>query len=189
MVLARERTEGSGRAFESDEEEEEMEGEDSEDEEQSSASAADSRNDDDVPKLRNRSRAPSPASSAASELARAVEKLDLTAPLPPPLSNGVLPATEDVDLDGDLTAKLSTIPPAESSSITSEAANFVLVIPDAVPAAVPATVRDIVAADLIKKQRRQQAKYHSKKGGVGRSRGSKAKQDTRVDLDKGGYWE
>lgn len=53
-----------------------------------------------------------------------------------------------------------------------------------------AAMRDRVASDLSKRSR-QQRKYHTKRGAqrAGRPQGSKAKQDTRVKLDKGGIWE
>ncbi|KAF9242874.1 RIO1 family-domain-containing protein [Melanogaster broomeanus] len=51
-------------------------------------------------------------------------------------------------------------------------------------------VRERVATDLAKRAR-QQKKYHSKRGAqrVGRPHGSKAKQDKRVKLDRGGFWD
>jgi RIO kinase 2 len=51
-------------------------------------------------------------------------------------------------------------------------------------------VRERVATDLAKRQR-QQKKYHTKRGAqrVGRPQGSKAKQDQRVKLDRGGIWD
>ncbi|KAH7931056.1 RIO1-domain-containing protein [Leucogyrophana mollusca] len=51
-------------------------------------------------------------------------------------------------------------------------------------------IRDKVSTDLAKRAR-QQRKYHTKRGAqrAGRPQGSKAKQDTRVKLDKSGVWE
>ncbi|OAX42389.1 RIO1-domain-containing protein [Rhizopogon vinicolor AM-OR11-026] len=53
-----------------------------------------------------------------------------------------------------------------------------------------AAMRDRVASDLAKRSR-QQKKYHTKRGAqrAGRPQGSKAKQDTRVKLDRSGIWE
>ncbi|KAG2366599.1 hypothetical protein BDR07DRAFT_1395880 [Suillus spraguei] len=53
-----------------------------------------------------------------------------------------------------------------------------------------AAFRDRVASELTKRSR-QQKKYHTKRGAqrAGRPQGSKAKQDTRVKLDKSGVWE
>jgi RIO kinase 2 len=53
-----------------------------------------------------------------------------------------------------------------------------------------AAFRDRVACDLAKRAR-QQKKYHTKRGAqrAGRPQGSKAKQDTRVKVDKSGIWE
>jgi RIO kinase 2 len=52
-------------------------------------------------------------------------------------------------------------------------------------------IKDIVSSDLTKQRARQRQKYHSKRGAqrIGRPKGSKAKQDTRVKLDKSGVWE
>lgn len=51
-------------------------------------------------------------------------------------------------------------------------------------------VKDRVASDLTK-QRARQARYHSKRGTrkIGRPKGSKAKQDTRVKVDNSGFWD
>lgn len=53
-----------------------------------------------------------------------------------------------------------------------------------------AAFRDRVASDLAKRSR-QQKKYHTKRGAqrAGRPQGSKAKQDTRIKVDKSGIWE
>ncbi|KAF8078556.1 RIO1 family-domain-containing protein [Lyophyllum atratum] len=52
-------------------------------------------------------------------------------------------------------------------------------------------IKNIVSGDLTKSRASQQRKYHSKRGArrVGRPQGSKAKQDTRVKLDRGGMWD
>ncbi|GLB36214.1 putative rio2, N-terminal [Lyophyllum shimeji] len=52
-------------------------------------------------------------------------------------------------------------------------------------------IKDIVAGDLSKARTSQQRKYHSKRGArrAGRPQGSKAKQDTRVKLDRSGVWD
>ncbi|KAG7099283.1 hypothetical protein E1B28_001142 [Marasmius oreades] len=49
------------------------------------------------------------------------------------------------------------------------------------------TIRDVVASNLEKSRAQQQRKYHSKRSTrrVGRPRGSKAKQDSRIKLDSG----
>ncbi|KAF8523090.1 RIO1 family-domain-containing protein [Hysterangium stoloniferum] len=51
-------------------------------------------------------------------------------------------------------------------------------------------VRDKVVTDLTKERARQKSKYNSKRSTqrVGRPKGSKAKQDTRVKPDKDGVW-
>jgi RIO kinase 2 len=47
-----------------------------------------------------------------------------------------------------------------------------------------------VAAEMGKNRSRQQKKHHSKKSttSAGRAKGSKAKQDTKVHIDGGGWW-
>lgn len=47
-------------------------------------------------------------------------------------------------------------------------------------------LRHLVSNELTRQQAKQKVKYHSKKSGAGRSKGSKAKQDTRVKLND--YW-
>ncbi|KAG9006135.1 hypothetical protein FRB94_000960 [Tulasnella sp. JGI-2019a] len=198
MVIAREQKEGSDVGGGSDDDGEgetsrastvgdDEELEDYSDHSSRSSDAEDGDETDDAQHRRNqqsRSLAPSPTSSAASELAKAVEKLGIAASLPPPTD--VMHVVDDEgEGEGDVTMALTSPPVAPPSQtgldVTEE--------DSAVPAHAPTIVRDIVAGDLVKQQRRQQAKYHAKKGGAGRSKGSKMKQDTRVDLGKGGYWE
>ena len=52
-------------------------------------------------------------------------------------------------------------------------------------------IKGIVSSDLKKQRARQGRKYHSKRGArrAGRPQGSKAKQETRLKLDKSGVWE
>ncbi|KAK0465126.1 RIO1 family-domain-containing protein [Desarmillaria tabescens] len=52
-------------------------------------------------------------------------------------------------------------------------------------------VRNIVSSNLSKSRAQQQRKYHSKRGArkAGRPQGSKAKQDTRVKMDRSGVWD
>jgi RIO kinase 2 len=52
-------------------------------------------------------------------------------------------------------------------------------------------IKSIVSSDLKKQRARQDKKHHSKRGArrAGRPQGSKAKQDTRLKLDKSGVWE
>ncbi|KAL4242116.1 protein kinase superfamily protein [Abortiporus biennis] len=52
--------------------------------------------------------------------------------------------------------------------------------------------KDRVASEVSKQYSKQQRKYHSKRGAQrigGRQKGSKAKMDTRVKLDRGGIWD
>lgn len=55
----------------------------------------------------------------------------------------------------------------------------------------PDLMTDRAATQASKAHARQQRKYHSKRGAqrIGRPKGSKAKQDTRVKLDRGGMWD
>jgi len=52
-------------------------------------------------------------------------------------------------------------------------------------------IKDIVSSDLTKQRSRERQKYHSKRDAhrIGRPKGSKAKQDNRVKVDKSGFWE
>ena len=54
------------------------------------------------------------------------------------------------------------------------------------------TVRERAATEAAKLRAKQHRKYHSKRGAQrigGRQKGSKAKMDTRVKPDKGGFWD
>ncbi|SRR6266436_1017743 len=50
-------------------------------------------------------------------------------------------------------------------------------------------IRDKAAIDAYKQRAREKRKYHARRGAerIGRAKGSKAKQDNRVKLDKGGW--
>ncbi|KAI0715241.1 RIO1 family-domain-containing protein [Earliella scabrosa] len=53
-------------------------------------------------------------------------------------------------------------------------------------------VTDKVQSEVAKQRAREQRKYHSKKGAQrtgGRQKGSKRKQDTRIKVDGGGFWD
>ncbi|KAI0639761.1 RIO1 family-domain-containing protein [Trametes polyzona] len=53
-------------------------------------------------------------------------------------------------------------------------------------------ISDKVQSEVSKQRARQQRKYHSKKGAQrtgGRARGSKRKQDTKIKVDSGGFWD
>ena len=52
-------------------------------------------------------------------------------------------------------------------------------------------MRDKAATEVHKRRAREKQKYHSRRGAerIGRAKGSKAKQDNRVKLDKGGLWD
>lgn len=52
-------------------------------------------------------------------------------------------------------------------------------------------IRDKAANEGYKQRAREKQKHHSRRGAerIGRAKGSKAKQDNRVKLDKGGLWD
>ena len=52
-------------------------------------------------------------------------------------------------------------------------------------------IRDKAVSEAYKQRAREKQKYHSRRGAerIGRAKGSKAKQDNRVKLDKGGLWD
>ncbi|KAI0756645.1 RIO1 family-domain-containing protein [Daedaleopsis nitida] len=53
-------------------------------------------------------------------------------------------------------------------------------------------ISERVQSEVVKQRSRQQRKYHSKKGAQrmgGRAKGSKRKQDTRIKVDGGGFWD
>ena len=52
-------------------------------------------------------------------------------------------------------------------------------------------IRERITSDISRHHARQTSKYHSKRSTrrVGRPKGSKAKQDTRVKIDRSGVWE
>ena len=53
------------------------------------------------------------------------------------------------------------------------------------------SIKDRVATEVVRQRARQAGKYHAKRGArkAGRPKGSKAKQDTRVRVDRSGVWE
>ncbi|KAJ7597107.1 RIO1 family-domain-containing protein [Mycena floridula] len=92
------------------------------------------------------------------------------------------PGPPDSDLsDSSVPRNLSRSPPRSRSSS-----------PHREPAPVrPDAVKDLVSVDLARQRVQQQRKYHSKKSSrrTGRPQGSKAKQNTQVKLDAGGFWD
>jgi RIO kinase 2 len=52
-------------------------------------------------------------------------------------------------------------------------------------------IKDKAAIEAYKQRAREKQKHHSRRGAerIGRAKGSKAKQDNRVKLDKGGLWD
>lgn len=52
-------------------------------------------------------------------------------------------------------------------------------------------IRNKAAVDALKGRAREKRKYHSRRGAerIGRAKGSKAKQDNRVKVDRSGLWD
>ncbi|KAG2159934.1 RIO1 family-domain-containing protein [Suillus bovinus] len=100
-------------------------------------------------------------------------------------STDTLGSPEPISRPNSRMSQLSRSPPRSRSPSPSTLAKMAasLSLQDA-------AFRDKVASDLAKRSR-QQKKYHIKRGAqrAGRPQGSKAKQDTRVKLDKSGVWE
>ena len=125
--------------------------------------------DKDAPTFR-RSAAPSPPLDRTLELIQRVESLSLDNPpdnpKPDTAAHGEenVPSTEKLNLSEDDTT---------------------------VPAPAPGSyLKHIVSSEVSRDHARQHSRYHSgKKMGAGRSKGSKAKLDTRIKMDKSGVWD
>ena len=97
------------------------------------------------------------------------------------------------DVDGlspsILARELSRSPPQSRSTSPSSLAKMTAAL--SLSSSKHSGIKDIVSSDLTKQRARQQQKYHSKRGAqrIGRPKGSKAKQDNRVKMDKSGFWE
>ena len=88
-----------------------------------------------------------------------------------------------------LARELSRSPPQSRSPSPSSLAKMTAAL--SLSSSQHSGIKDIVSSDLTKQRARQRQKYHSKRGAhrVGRPKGSKAKQDSRVKVDKSGVWE
>jgi RIO kinase 2 len=104
--------------------------------------------------------------------------------------------TENVDaFDRDglspsrLARELSRSPPQSRSPSPSSLAKMTAAL--SISSSQHPGIKDIVSSDLTKQRARQRQKYHSKRGAqrVGRPKGSKAKQDNRIKVDRSGVWE
>ena len=116
------------------------------------------------------------------------------------MHNLALPATtqpdytaspgEELAADGSLSPprELSRSPPRSRSPSPSSLAKMTAALSIS---SQHQDIKDIVSSDLTKERARQRQKYHSKRGAhrIGRPKGSKAKQDSRVKVDKSGFWE
>jgi RIO kinase 2 len=90
------------------------------------------------------------------------------------------------DVDG---RELSRSPPQSRSPSPSSLAKMTAAL--SLSTSQHSGIKDIVSSDLAKQRARERQKYHSKRGAhrIGRPKGSKAKQDNRVKVDKSGFWE
>lgn len=117
-----------------------------------------------------RSRAPSPTDSLVAHAASL--SLNDTLDKAGDIDNGRVSEEADAGLSGDL--NLSTGYPDASGCVPP-----------------PASIQERVASEVVRQRARQSGKYHAKRGArkAGRPKGSKAKQDTRVRMDRSGVWE
>jgi RIO kinase 2 len=102
---------------------------------------------------------------------------------------GILSMTPPEAHEEESGEKRSTV--EETSSVHSSSSRTPFPSPGMSAAPHFNDIKDIVSSDLTKERARQQRKHHSKRGArhAGRAKGSKAKQDTRVKLDRGGMWD
>ncbi|KAG8980969.1 hypothetical protein FRB90_007367 [Tulasnella sp. 427] len=100
-----------------------------------------------------------------TELAREMESLQLKPPAPEPTTDDQETGLPLQGLPPNVPSEDETLPPAPTGK---------------------EVLRHLVSNELTRQQAKQKVKHHSKKGGAGRTRGSKAKQDNRVKADD--YW-
>lgn len=88
---------------------------------------------------------------------------------------------------------LSQEPPRGGSRSSSPTSQFASPVEKrlSVNASKEKQMRDKAAIDALKGRAREKQKYHSRRGAerIGRPKGSKAKQDNRVQVDKSGLWD
>ena len=90
---------------------------------------------------------------------------------------------------------LSRSPPASRHGSTSRSGSPSSLVERTASLSLSRNDRDVkerAAAEASRQRARQQRKYHSKRGAQkvgGRQKGSKAKQDTRIKADRGGFWD
>lgn len=162
MVVSRERTEDSreGGSKDESEEEEEILEDDSEDDE-----------DGDGEKLGS-----SDDGSASEELGQDVRSRSRGAPSPTSsCASELAKQVASIDLEA---ADPPSVRPTDS----------VMGGPSPSTVEEKPVVRQLVASEVSRQQQKEKAKYHSKKGGAGRARGSKAKQDTRIKANAADGW-
>ncbi|KAG8897376.1 hypothetical protein FRB99_008201 [Tulasnella sp. 403] len=159
MVVAREKTESDPHTRDNggeadDDDEEEVEEDEEEDEEDSD----DEDEAEEVPATTSND-APPPSALDAPTAA-----LDLNDPA---CNNTSDPTPSDHTNDNEPTSPPSPSLPTELHTVAKQD-----------------VLRQVVNNEISRTQLRQKAKYHSKKTTAGRSRGSKAKQDDRIKVDK-----
>ncbi|TBU48165.1 RIO1-domain-containing protein [Dichomitus squalens] len=102
---------------------------------------------------------------------------------------------EEADGDGPSSradSPRSSAPRSPSPSLADRTAAMSLQSSHKASASGPKDISEKVQTEVAKQRARQQRKYHSKKGAQsqgGRPRGSKRKQDTKIKLDGGGFWD
>ncbi|KAL7285176.1 RIO1-domain-containing protein [Trametes coccinea BRFM310] len=101
---------------------------------------------------------------------------------------------DDVSSGADSRRSARSRSPSPSSSLADGAAALSLNSGRAhrKSSSAPKDISEKVQSEVSKQRARQQRKYHSKKGAQrmgGRQRGNKWKQDPKVKVDSGGFWE
>jgi len=140
----------------------------------------------------------------AAELDPPLESSSKSLPLDPASTHGdngdkaatVSPSQSDSDEDEDKDEKEDTVDEdlvRQTGSLTFSQAD------DGTTTVAPAAdggggtkeaLRKVVSSEVTKDRARDKSKHHARRGPgqAGRAKGSKAKQDTRVKLDRGGIW-
>jgi len=100
--------------------------------------------------------------------------------------------SQDEELDGPASAESpSQGPPRSASCSPTSQLGSKLENTLSVNGSREKEIRGKAAIDAYKERAREKRKYHSRRGAerIGRAKGSKAKQDNRVKVDKSGLWD
>jgi len=105
----------------------------------------------------------------------------------PEIPKGAADSEDEAEAELSDSSKLSTL----SRSPPRSRAGSPISLEKAVASLALDSVKERVSAEVTKTRAQQLRKFHSKRNTrrAGRSQGSKAKQDTRVKVDKSGFWE